>query len=170
MAPPLTIAKTGRCVLSLITPDDCPDLDRVYTDEKVRSYLGGALTPAEIESACNALLNSGDSTAIIVRRSADSAFLGLITAAPHPDEAELELSYQFVPEHWGRGLAREALAATIEHFFTVHKVSGLVAETQYTNMPSRRLLERLGFTAKRSLDRFETRQVIYRKANDSLPD
>lgn len=170
MARPLVIAETRRCVLRSIVPGDRPDLERIYTDAKVRRYLGGALTPAEIESACNALLNSSDSTAIVVRRAADAAFLGLITAAPHPDEAEPELSYQFVPEHWGRGLAREALAATIEHFFTVHKVSGLVAETRYTNMPSRRLLERLGFTAKRSLDRFEARQVIYRKANASLPD
>ncbi|WP_315986195.1 GNAT family N-acetyltransferase, partial [Streptomyces sp. adm13(2018)] len=47
-------------------------------------------------------------------RSADDVVLGLVSVEPAAREGETEVSYQFLPEHWGHGYAREAVGAVVE--------------------------------------------------------
>ncbi len=49
------------------------------------------------------------------------------------------------PDHWGRGLAREALAAVIARAFAVHRLPAIVADVDPRNAASLAVLGKLGF-------------------------
>ena len=56
-----------------------------------------------------------------------------------------EVGYILHPDHWGQGLAGEAVGASIEHVFSTRALDDLVADVDPGNAASIRLLERLGF-------------------------
>lgn len=56
-----------------------------------------------------------------------------------------EVGYILHPDHWGQGLAREAVSATIDHVFATRPIDELLADVDPDNAASIRLLERLGF-------------------------
>lgn len=56
-----------------------------------------------------------------------------------------EVGFILHPDYWGKGYAREALAAVLGHLFTTHPLDHLVAEADPRNIASLGLLTRLGF-------------------------
>jgi RimJ/RimL family protein N-acetyltransferase len=56
-----------------------------------------------------------------------------------------EVGFLLHPDHWGKGLAHEAMTAVIAHLFATHPLPALTAEVDPRNAASRRLLARLGF-------------------------
>ena len=56
-----------------------------------------------------------------------------------------EVGYILHPDHWGRGLAREAMAAAIPVVFARLDLPELIAEVDPRNTASLNLLARLGF-------------------------
>lgn len=56
-----------------------------------------------------------------------------------------EIGYILHPDHWGQGLAREALGAVIPHLFARHPIPALKADVDPANDRSIRLLLGLGF-------------------------
>ena len=79
----------------------------------------------------------------------------------HHIGSDTELSYEFLPKHWGRGYAHEAAEALITYCFSHLMLDRVVAETQAANPRSRKLLERLGMTLDSSFERFGAVQVLY---------
>jgi RimJ/RimL family protein N-acetyltransferase len=57
----------------------------------------------------------------------------------------LELGYILHPDHWGKGLAREAIEVLIPHLFAAHDAAEITAETDPRNLASIALLTRFGF-------------------------
>lgn len=84
---------------------------------------------------------------------------------PHAVGLDLgaEVSYQFLPEHWGRGYAREAVGAVVS--WALREISPappvVVAVTREVNDRSRRLLESIGMTLIDSFVEFDAPQVMY---------
>ena len=64
-----------------------------------------------------------------------------------------EIGYILHPDHWGHGLATEALGAVIPHMFACHRIDALRADVDPRNTASIRLLERLGFTVTGKAER-----------------
>jgi ribosomal-protein-alanine N-acetyltransferase len=56
-----------------------------------------------------------------------------------------EIGYILHADHWGQGLATEALTAVITHIFTTRGVAAIQADVDPRNTASLRLLARLGF-------------------------
>ena len=56
-----------------------------------------------------------------------------------------DIGYILHPDHWGRGYAREAMAAVIAHVFATNDIEKLTADVDPRNAPSIGLLLRLGF-------------------------
>jgi RimJ/RimL family protein N-acetyltransferase len=56
-----------------------------------------------------------------------------------------EVGFLLHPDHWGKGLAREAMAAVIAHLFADRDLVELTADVDPRNAASLRLLARLGF-------------------------
>lgn len=60
----------------------------------------------------------------------------------------LALGYVLAPEHWGKGLIGEAVAATLDAGFTLTNASEIDAGVVPENAASRRVLEKNGFVYK----------------------
>ncbi|TAG23680.1 MAG: N-acetyltransferase [Rhodobacterales bacterium] len=56
-----------------------------------------------------------------------------------------EVGFLLHPDHWGKGLAFEAMTAVIAHLFASHDLPELTAEADPRNAASLKLLGRLGF-------------------------
>jgi RimJ/RimL family protein N-acetyltransferase len=59
--------------------------------------------------------------------------------------ARAEIGFALGREHWGRGLAREAVSVLLDHAFGEMGLHRIEADSDPGNQPSIRLLERLGF-------------------------
>jgi ribosomal-protein-alanine N-acetyltransferase len=136
-------------------PDDVDfePICRLLTDSSVRAYLGGPLTINEAEHRAKSYIQSQSEKLFVIEHK--QQFCGLITLGQHAEIPGTELSYQLLPEYHGKGIAYDALLQIMKD------LSGnLVAETQEANKPSRRLLQKLGFTETSKLVRFGEPQVI----------
>ena len=76
---------------------------------------------------------------------------------------EQEISYQFAPEVWGQGYAKEAIQPALVFLSEQGELQSIIAETQRKNIRSCRLLEALGFKMRESLIRFHQPQMVYVK-------
>ena len=75
---------------------------------------------------------------------------------------EMELGYALRPEWWGRGLATEVSSAALVLAFEGLDLPNLVAFTMPTNVRSRHVIEKLGFTVERDFVWSELPHVLYR--------
>ncbi|MFN5081650.1 MAG: GNAT family N-acetyltransferase [Brevundimonas sp.] len=64
-----------------------------------------------------------------------------------------EVGFILAPKAWGRGLAREAVGAAVDHVFREGLTEVATADVDPENLPSIRLLERLGFERTGSAER-----------------
>lgn len=96
-----------------------------------------------------------------VRKKHTGDFMGLISLDSHHDGLHLEISYQFLPQWWGKGYATEAVQLIINYGLNELKLSKIVAETQTANISSCKLLERVGMELEQTISRFGAEQAIY---------
>lgn len=69
-------------------------------------------------------------------------FIGIV----HPSgQAEAEVKYAFTREHWGKGLATEAVRGVVEYGSSVHGLRRMIATTAPENVASHRVLLKSGF-------------------------
>lgn len=162
---------TARCVLRSPAEGDEDGLIALATDPAVRQFLGGPRDAIVAKASADALILEQTpipAWAVRLRKREEAGCIGLITLAPRHDEATRELSYQFIPEYWGMGLAYECTQAVLRHAFEILNLPRLVSETQAANQASRRLLERVGMHEFRSIERFGATQVIYGIVNPQV--
>lgn len=81
-----------------------------------------------------------------VLRLRTGELIGYVQASVNADRRAF-IAYELASAHWGRGLAREAVEAMIAELASRYRVHMLAAVFKRANTRSRRLLERLGFTA-----------------------
>ncbi|GAA0614668.1 GNAT family N-acetyltransferase [Virgibacillus siamensis] len=153
--------ETTRCHFRNVQKSDLPDVKRLYKNEKVREYLGGVRQDDTITALFEDMLSDSNDLHWTIREKQTDQFIGLISIGLHHDSNEVELSYQLLPDWWGRGYATEAVQSIIQFAFDELNLSRLVAETQTANTPSCRLLERAGMKFEKKVIRFEAEQAIY---------
>jgi len=86
-----------------------------------------------------------------------------------PQDGSVEIGYSVLPQFHGRGHASEMVRALTDWAFTQPGVSRIVAETTEDNVPSMRLLRRLGFVeAGPAVEPGHVRLVLHGGANEDL--
>jgi RimJ/RimL family protein N-acetyltransferase len=65
-----------------------------------------------------------------------------------PATAEVGLFWAIGPAHQRKGFATEAACALIEYLFTQERLGRIIATTGYENLPSRRVMQKLGMTVQ----------------------
>ena len=154
--------QTTRCHLTELKKSDLEHIIALRTNKNVRRFLGGPITEKVATSRFADMLKPKTSVhQWVVRAKSDHAFIGLITLSPHHDNNDTEISYEFLPQWWGKGYATEAVGTIIDHAFKTLNLPRVVAETQMANTASRRLLERLGMSLEQTVERFGEQQAIY---------
>ena len=80
-----------------------------------------------------------------VRRKPESDLIGDVGLAPDAEDARLaEIGFTFDPARQGKGYASEAVAAVVDHGFTVLGLHRIRAVIDCRNAPAVRLAERIG--------------------------
>ena len=70
-------------------------------------------------------------------------------APKFPATAEVGLFWAIDPAHQRHGYAPEAARALLEYLFTHEKLGRIIATTGYENVPSQKVMEKLGMTIQR---------------------
>ncbi len=158
----MELFETERCFMNTFQQSDYMDVKKLYVNQEVRKFLGGTRQENSIELVLNDMLNSGtDSMYWVVREKHTDDFIGLVSLDPHHDGDYLEISYQLLPNWWGKGYASEVVQLLIHYALNELNLSKVIAETQTANTSSCKLLERLGMELERTISRFGAEQAIY---------
>ena len=87
-----------------------------------------------------------------VRERATGDVVGDCTLFFAEEHDAWELAYGFRRDRWGRGYATEAAGACIRHGFDELGLARIVADVDPANIPSVRVLEKLGFERVRDAE------------------
>lgn len=115
--------------------------------EHFPSTLSGAESDAFVErmEACFAEHGYG---LWAVEIPGEAAFVGCVGLLPVDIDAHftpaIEVGWRLAPDFWGRGIATEAATAAISFGFDEIGLRSIVAFTAARNLPSRRVMARLG--------------------------
>jgi RimJ/RimL family protein N-acetyltransferase len=115
-----------------------------FEDGALHDRIGSAMDFAirDIESGAAAVLP----TVWLAVRRADRRIVGdLGTHGPPDSEGSVEIGYSFAPSVRGQGMGSAAVGALVGRLSSLPAVRQITAVTGADNVPSRRLLERLGF-------------------------
>lgn len=131
---------TPRLVLRRARPEDVAALHAVFSDPRAMRYWSRpaheSIAPTEAYLA--EMLVAQDADDFVVEMK--GRVIGKAGAWRLP-----EIGFILHPDHWGKGLAREALGAVIAHLFAAHPIDAITAEADPRNAASLRLLAGLGF-------------------------
>lgn len=150
--------KTNRLELRRINPTDSSFLIKLWTNEDVRKHLGG---PISMEKAAQRAVEYIDKKGyfVVIEKTSGKA-IGLCSLDTYRT-GDIEVSYQFLPEFWGKGYGRETIIAVINWGFAHMKIDHIIAVTQKENTKSRKLLERIGMQIKEEFIEFNEPQIMY---------
>jgi RimJ/RimL family protein N-acetyltransferase len=141
----------SRVRLRPVGPRDAPDLLTIFGDAEVMRYWSHLPIQTLAEaSAIVSEIESGFAKKTLfqwgIALSADDRLIGTCTLfSIDPKNRRAELGYTLAREHWGRGLAREALVRLVDFAFGELRLRRLEADVDPRNHRSVKLLERLGF-------------------------
>jgi ribosomal-protein-alanine N-acetyltransferase len=159
--------ETPRCLCAPLTESDFPNAAKLYTNHQVRRFLGGVAAGEFSQDRFITLFSAANSLTWAVTAIETGEFIGLIFLGRHHDGDDMEVSYQFLPESWGKGLASETVGVIVDFARDCLHLRRIVAETQTANVRSKALLERLGMRPVRWLKRFGEEQVVYERQFES---
>ena len=156
--------ETVRCKLTTLKDSELNLVVKLYTDAKVRRFLGGVVDLQTVRYKFLKMLKSNPENHYWVIRAKDSSSLseiGIVSLTRHYNNIDTEISYQLLPEWWGKGYGTEAVGAIVTYALTVMNLPRVVAETQIANIASCRLLESIGMRVERTVERFGAKQGIF---------
>jgi len=141
---------TPRLRLRHARPDDLAALHVVLSDPRATRCWStpphGSLEETQLWLDGMIAGNAAGSDDFVIER--DGVVIGKAGFWRLPD-----VGYILHPDHWGQGLASEAVGAVVDHVFTARPVDALSADVDPDNAASIRLLERLSFVRTGSAER-----------------
>ena len=155
--------ETERCILKKIEKDDFEEIKKMYINECVRKYLGGIIQETDLEKKFSKLFEKSLNLNYwkILEKGTDN-FLGMIYLDTHYNGINNEISYEFLPQFWGKGYGFETINCVIKYCFDELCLSELLAETQIKNTRSIKLLKKLNFVLTEIVERFGEEQGIFK--------
>ncbi|WP_027928690.1 GNAT family N-acetyltransferase [Amycolatopsis thermoflava] len=142
--------RTARLRLRGLEPTDTEAIVRVFADPDTSRFLAADLSdPDQCRASVERRLayTGPDGTGHwVVER--DGVVIGLAHLRPSAELSGdlVEIGYFLDPAHGGQGLATEAAAALLRHAFTALGLPAVWALVHESNVASRKLVRRLGFT------------------------
>ena len=154
------IAETDRLILRTIEESDAAEQSRVLNTPTVMARLGGPKELHEIEA------KHAKSMALYAREGFSFLFLieketgemvghAGIKRVDNPlarNEGDHEIGWLIREDRWRRGYAEEAVRAVIDWAFTRVDAPHVAALTSEANVPSWKLMEKLGMVRRKDLD------------------
>jgi RimJ/RimL family protein N-acetyltransferase len=148
--------QTERLTLRHFTVDDADLLIELDSDPAVMRYLTGG-EPTEptvvrelhLPSILGVYERCGGKFGLFAAHEKDSgAFIGWFCLRPERGGPmdEVELGYRLRQEAWGKGYATEGSRALLRKAFSELDVRLVWGETMFVNLPSQKVMEKVGMT------------------------
>lgn len=148
--PPLDRVETERLVLRRWTDADRAPFSAMNADPEVMRYFPAPLTRKESDAFVDRIESLFERHGFglwALERIGDGRFLGFTGLAPVnpavPYVGEIEVGWRLARAAWGRGYATEAAREALRVGFQAG-LEQIVSLTADVNVPSRRVMERLG--------------------------
>lgn len=151
----LRVLETARLALRHLEPSDAAFILRLVNEPSWLQFIGdkGVRTlddaRAYIANGPAAMIARHGFGLYLTSTKADGVPIGLCGLIKRDTLDDVDVGFAFVPESWGKGYAREAAAATLEHAQRDFGCRRVVAITSQDNERSMHLLECLGFRFER---------------------
>lgn len=149
-APTLT---TARLVLRPWRDEDLAPFAALNADPRVMAFFPGTLNRTASDALAARIRDHFDRHGFgvwAVDAPGVAAFVGFVGLARPTFQAPfmpcVEIAWRLAAEHWGRGYATEAARAALAFGFDALGLDEIVSFTVRDNLPSRRVMERLGMT------------------------
>ncbi len=173
---PFPEIKTQRLLLRKMTNGDAPALLFLRSDDRVMQYIGREKTKTVEEAEAfiekiNASVDADESIMWAIALQSDPGTLvGTICYWNIlKDHYRAEVGYVLHPDHWNKGLMKEALQSVIDYGFTEMKLHSIEGHINPENIVSGILLEKCGFTREAYFkENFYFRERFYDSAVYSL--
>lgn len=173
--------ETPRLLLREWRDTDREAFAAIVADPHVMRFYPATRSRAEADAWIDKMiagLANGTAHFLAVERKSDGTLLGLTGTGdinfPIPTEPKLEIGWVLGKDYWGQGYAPEAARAGLEHAFTQLRAPEVAAFTARVNLPSQRVMQKLGLVRDPSADFEHPRiaaghplrpHVLYRIAN-----
>jgi ribosomal-protein-alanine N-acetyltransferase len=159
--------RTDRLILERLQEADLGDLERMHSDPRVMETLGGIRSRPETLQFLEQNLEHWNTHGFGLwtfrdRASRQFAGRGGLRHVQVGGSDEVELAYSLLPEYWRRGLATEASRAILDVAFGPLGLAEVVCFTLPTNLKSRHVVGKLGFTFDRELIHSHLPHVLFR--------
>ncbi len=144
---------TQRLLLRKLEINDAPEIFSLRSDSRVNEYLDRPETTSLTEAKAfiemiTAGVDQNKNFYWAISLKADHKLIGTICLWNIDIEnATIEVGYELLPAHQGKGLMHEALLKVIDYVFKTLAFKTIVAYTNAANKKSIKLLERNGFIA-----------------------
>jgi [ribosomal protein S5]-alanine N-acetyltransferase len=159
--------RTARLLLTCMRESDLADLCGMYRDPRVMATLGGVRSEEQTRELLERHLANWAAHGLgwwVVRELATGRFAGRggLRYCTIDGCQEIEVSYGFLPEFWGRGLATELAAESVRVAFETLRQTEMVSLILPSNAASRRVLEKCGFRYERDVIHADLPHALYR--------
>jgi RimJ/RimL family protein N-acetyltransferase len=153
--------ETDRLILRDWRDSDAEPFERHTNTPAVMRWLGGVKPPELIHQIVSERFMRWQDelgfTFWVVERKQDGELLGfcgikIADDIGSPVQGEYEIGWRLREDAWGKGYAKEAASASLDHLFNVIGAERVVSLTVAGNTPSWGLMERLGMTRRPDLD------------------
>jgi [ribosomal protein S5]-alanine N-acetyltransferase len=149
---------TERLLLRKLTPGDVPAIFILRSDERVLQFIGkepaASLKEAEefIERIDNTLASNEGILWGIVMRDDPTTVIGTICYwRLQPENYRAEIGYALHPDHWRKGIMREAIVKVLAYGFDIMKLHSVEGRINKENVASAATLEKTGFVKEAHL-------------------
>lgn len=156
------ILETERLVLRREMPGDYEAWLACINTPQVTAHLGGPRTPGQIAEKFERIARDweahGYSFMMVTLRESGrfigTSGIGPIYADALPEElrSAVQIGWTLAADHWGRGYALEAARGVMGFAFDRAGLDALYGQTSESNIPSWRLMEKLGMGRRADLD------------------
>ncbi len=150
-APPAEL-RTERVVLRRWRDEDREPFAALNADPEVMRHFPAPLTRAESDAMVDRIEARFVETGVGLwaAETGDLGFIGFVGVAwqsfPAPFTPAVEVGWRLARAAWGRGLAPEAARAAVADGFARLAVDEVVSMTAATNLPSQRVMQKIGMT------------------------
>ncbi|MFT3699778.1 MAG: GNAT family N-acetyltransferase [Kofleriaceae bacterium] len=139
--------ETARLLLRDWREEDIPTFAAMCADDDVMRYFAAKLSYVEAESLARRMkaeLAERGWGLWAVEVKDGVPFIGFVGLQPPKFRSDVEIGWRLAKVGWGHGYATEAARAALDYGFTQLKLPEIVSFTVPTNIPSQRVMERIG--------------------------
>lgn len=149
---PFPVLETDRLILRKPELTDIDEMFKYRSDPQLMQYIMHRYSTErsqveEMMTRIHRLIDNNEGINWAVTKKGDDTIIGMVGYVHFvADHFRGEIGYMMHTPHHGTGIAREATKAAIDYGFNVLGLHSIEAIINHENVPSKRLVEKLGFS------------------------